>query len=102
MTFSGSNLVLRSWGESNREAETNANPGYVLLRYSILVLWACVASLLAGVLLWVYCVIRSARWLHDTVGNHLLTTPPSLTFTQMLNAVLRAPLGWFERTPQGR
>ncbi len=80
MVFSGSNLVLRSWGESNLEADTNANPGYFLLRYSILVLSACAASLLAGVLLWVYCVIRSARRLHDTVGSCLFndTTLPNI------------------------
>ncbi|KAF8340537.1 metal resistance protein YCF1 [Cantharellus anzutake] len=81
-----SNLVLRSWGEKNRETGTNTSPGHFLFLYSIPVLAACAASLLSGILLWVYCAVRSARALHDS----------------MLGAIFRAPLGWFERIPQGR
>ncbi|KAF8317395.1 hypothetical protein DL93DRAFT_2125118 [Clavulina sp. PMI_390] len=81
-----SNFALRSWGEYNEDTGENADPTPYLMWYGIWILASGLASLVSGFLLWVFCAVQSARYLHDS----------------MLTAVLRAPLGWFERTPMGR
>lgn len=60
-----SNLALRAWGETNQVADNDVAPGPYLLRYGLFILAAALSSFAAGVLLWVYCAVRSARRLHD-------------------------------------
>ncbi|KAF9269001.1 multidrug resistance-associated ABC transporter [Marasmius fiardii PR-910] len=80
------NLVLRSWGEHNREEGSNAGMFRYLLFYGVCSLSSVLCNFGAAVLIWVFCSIRSAQRLHDA----------------MLDALIRAPLGYFEITPTGR
>jgi ATP-binding cassette subfamily C (CFTR/MRP) protein 1 len=80
-----SNLTLRTWGEMNAEYGDNRGAfGYVLL-YGLWCLLGTLAGMTSVILIWVFCSLKSARKLHDS----------------MLHAVLRAPLSFFENTPTG-
>ncbi|KAJ8592180.1 P-loop containing nucleoside triphosphate hydrolase protein [Rhizopogon salebrosus TDB-379] len=82
-----STIMLRLWGEHNREAGTNVGLadkyflGYGFFNLASITLGAC-----AALLIWVFCSLRSSKHLHDS----------------MLNSVMRAPLSFFETTPTGR
>lgn len=80
------NNTLRAWGEHNREAGSNDGVGRYLVEYGALSLSSTIFSAAAAIIIWVFCSIRSARRLHD----------------QMLHAVMRAPMSFFEQTPTGR
>ncbi|KAI0352362.1 metal resistance protein YCF1 [Trametes cingulata] len=80
------NNTLRAWGEHNREAGDNAGAGVYLLGYGLFSLSSTLMGTAAAILIWVLCSIRSARRLHDA----------------MLNAIMHAPLTFFELTPTGR
>lgn len=95
-----SNLVLRDWGEDNERTGRNNHPFEYLMWYGIWIVFATISSLASGILLWVYCSVKSAEYLHDSV---CCRSPAEIRYSthtlQMLHAVLKAPLGWFERTP---
>ncbi|KAG2056246.1 multidrug resistance-associated ABC transporter [Suillus hirtellus] len=82
-----STVMLRLWGEHNREMGANAGLtdkyflGYGLSNLMAISLGAC-----AALLIWVFCSLRSSKHLHDS----------------MLHSVMRAPLSFFETTPTGR
>ncbi|KAG8788253.1 hypothetical protein FRC12_014784 [Ceratobasidium sp. 428] len=99
-----SNIALREWGNYNQRMGGNSDIGYYLFVYGMLGLGASLFSFLGSVLLWVYCAIKSARSLHDTVSSipRLLFGCMRLKQVQMLFAVLRSPLSFFEQTPMGR
>ncbi|KAI3619753.1 metal resistance protein ycf1 [Moniliophthora roreri] len=80
------NLVLRSWGEHNREVGSNDGMFKYLLVYGLATLSSVLLSGSSSIVIWVLCSVRSARRLHDA----------------MLDALLRAPLSYFELTPSGR
>jgi ATP-binding cassette, subfamily C (CFTR/MRP), member 1 len=82
-TFSiGANVTLMMWGNAGAAASV----GRYIAIYGICVALSAGASALSSLALWVYCTLRSARELHDS----------------MLVAVMRAPLSFFEITPTGR
>ncbi len=66
------NLVLRSWGEHNREMGSNAG----MLKYLIIYGAASLSSILLGgaaaILMWVLCSLRSAKRLHDAVSYSVI------------------------------
>ncbi|RDX54318.1 metal resistance protein YCF1 [Lentinus brumalis] len=80
------NNMLREWGNHNSEVSGNEGSGIYLLGYGLLSLSSTVLGAIAALLIWVLCSVRSARRLHDS----------------MLNAVMHAPLTFFELTPTGR
>ncbi|KAI0629229.1 metal resistance protein YCF1 [Trametes polyzona] len=80
------NNTLRAWGEHNREAGDNAGAGVYLLGYGLFSLSSTLLGTAAAILIWVLCSVRSARRLHDA----------------MLDAIMHAPLTFFELTPTGR
>ncbi|EKM50357.1 uncharacterized protein PHACADRAFT_263609 [Phanerochaete carnosa HHB-10118-sp] len=80
------NNTLRDWGEHNREEGSNRGVGRYLIEYGLFSLSSTLLSAAAAILIWVFCAIRSARRLHDS----------------MLYAVMRAPMSFFEQTPTGR
>ncbi|KAF8638952.1 hypothetical protein AX16_010426 [Volvariella volvacea WC 439] len=79
-------LVLRAWGEHNQEVGDNSDMFRFLLYYGLFSLLSTLLGGLSSVVLWVFCTLRSARKLHDS----------------MLNALMHAPLSYFELTPTGR
>lgn len=80
------NVVLKAWGEHNRETGSNSDMGKYLLAYGLSSLSATLLGAASAILMWVLIALRSARSLHDS----------------MLQSVLRAPLSFFEMTPMGR
>ncbi|KAG1838637.1 P-loop containing nucleoside triphosphate hydrolase protein [Suillus subalutaceus] len=82
-----STVMLKLWGEHNRE--TGANAGLTdkyFLGYGFFILVAISLNACAALLIWVFCSLRSSKYLHDS----------------MLHSVMRAPLSFFETTPSGR
>lgn len=82
----GANYVLKSWAQHNQEVGRNTETGKYLALYGLAIAASTLLSLFASVILWVWCVVRSARYLHDKV----------------LAALLRSPLSFFDITPSGR
>ena len=82
----GANYVLKSWAQHNQETGRNTETGKYLTLYGLAILASSLLSFFAAAILWVWCVLRSARYLHDKV----------------LAALLRSPLSFFDTTPSGR
>lgn len=61
------NNTLRAWGEHNREVGSNRGIGKYLLGYGLFSLSSTLLGAAAAILIWVFCSIRSARRLHDSV-----------------------------------
>nr|UYV50462.1 YCF1 [Agaricus brasiliensis] len=81
-----STFALRYWGEHNREQGSNEGMTTYLVVYGLFSLSSCLLGGLSSVMIWVYCALRSAKRLHDL----------------MLDALIKAPLSFFELTPTGR
>ena len=64
-----SNVVLRSWGEHNREEGSNQGMGRYLLAYGISSLASVILGAASAILMWVYISLRSARHFHDSVRS---------------------------------
>lgn len=70
-----STIMLRLWGEHNREAGTNVGLadkyflGYGLFNLASITLGAC-----AALLIWVFCSLRSSKHLHDSVSAMIPST----------------------------
>ena len=96
-------IVLRYWGEHNRKTGSNSGMLEYLLLYGGFSFGSSILGALSALLLWVYCALRSSRHLHDSVSTkakmHMDLTS---RFEQMLNALMHAPLSFFELTPTGR
>lgn len=61
-------LVLRYWGEHNRKIGGNDGMMQYLLLYGGFSFGSTLFGALSAILLWVYCALRSARHLHDSVS----------------------------------
>ncbi|KIJ21067.1 hypothetical protein PAXINDRAFT_106999 [Paxillus involutus ATCC 200175] len=80
-------LMLRVWGERNREAGSNTGlKDPYLLGYGFFNLMSIVLGGTGALLIWLCCSLRSSKYLHHA----------------MLDSVMRAPLSFFEMTPTGR
>ena len=99
-----STYMLRLWGESNRESGANAGlSDPYLLGYGFFNLVSILMSAAAGLLLWVLCTLRSSKFLHDGVCPSDIGKDVLMNHVwQMLESVMRAPLSFFETTPNGR
>ncbi|KAF8586432.1 metal resistance protein YCF1 [Ramaria rubella] len=80
------NVTLKQWGEHNQEVGNNSGMSLYLLLYGLCSTATILSSLVGTLLLFVFCTLRSARLLHNS----------------MLLAVMRAPMSFFEQTPTGR
>ncbi|TIB16346.1 hypothetical protein E3P89_00354 [Wallemia ichthyophaga] len=76
-------VVLKNWGEANNNGEANGIK--YLLEYFACGLLSAIFMFITAFLLWAVCSIKCSKHLHD----------------DMFHAVMRAPLGYFERTPVG-
>ncbi|CCD27007.1 ATP-binding cassette glutathione S-conjugate transporter YCF1 NDAI_0J01150 [Naumovozyma dairenensis CBS 421] len=77
---------LKHWSEINTKYGSNPHAPRYLLIYLLLGITSALFTLIQTVILWVFCTIQGSRYLH----------------TLMTNAVLRAPMSFFETTPIGR
>lgn len=64
------NLTLRNWGEHNRKSGSNTDVMRYLIVYGAFSLFSTLFGGSAAVTLWVFCILRSARRLHDSVGKY--------------------------------
>ncbi|GAA5971441.1 hypothetical protein JCM11641_008352 [Rhodosporidiobolus odoratus] len=76
---------LKSWSQHNNETSDNGSLTYYLGIYGAIGAAASLMFFINGILLYSFCVIRSARYMHDS----------------MFNAVIRSPMIFFESTPLG-
>ncbi|KAF9054330.1 multidrug resistance-associated ABC transporter [Panaeolus papilionaceus] len=79
-------ITLKYWGEHNREVGSNDGMFKYLLVYGAFSLSATLLGAMSAIIMWVFCALRSSKRLHDG----------------MLEALLAAPLSFFELTPTGR
>ncbi len=63
------NNTLRAWGEHNREEGANQSVGKYLVGYGAFSLLSIILGAAAAIIIWVFCSIRSARQLHDSVSD---------------------------------
>lgn len=63
-----STLVLRSWSEYNQEMGENSSTMRYLAYYAILGLVQILLGFISTVILRVYCALKSAKHLHETVS----------------------------------
>lgn len=73
-----STLTLRYWGEHNREVGSNDGMFKYLLAYGTLSLSASILGGISAIIMWVYCALRSARKLHDSVSRAVVNCLPEL------------------------
>lgn len=66
-------LTLRYWGEHNQQLGNNSGMFQYLLVYGLFSFSSSFLGATSGIILWVYCTVRSAKQLHDSVRsqNHL-------------------------------
>ena len=62
-------LTLRYWGEHNQELGNNSSMFKYLLVYGLFSLSSSILGGISAILMWVYCALRSARYLHDSVRS---------------------------------
>ena len=60
-------LTLRYWGEHNQELGNNSSMFKYLLVYGLLSISSSILGGISSIIIWVYCALRSARHLHDSV-----------------------------------
>ena len=63
-------LTLRYWGEHNQELGNNSSMFNYLLVYGLFSLSSSMLGGISAIIMWVYCALRSARHLHDSVRSH--------------------------------
>lgn len=82
----GANLWLKHWSGKNLEDGANNNVWVYLAIYALIGWSGTVFAFLQTMVMWVYCGIRSARYLHSS----------------MLESVIKSPMSFFDTTPLGR
>lgn len=80
------NVWLKHWSEVNTEYDGNPHIAYYLGIYLCLGLGASFVTVIQTFIMWMCCIVESAKKLHH----------------DMLISVVRAPMSFFETTPLGR
>ena len=81
-----SNLWLKVWGAANERGEANNKLGLYLGVYGVIGLTFSAIVVAQNIVVWILCAIRSSRVLHN----------------DLLSAVMRSPMSFFDTTPLGR
>lgn len=81
-----SNVWLKTWGDSNTKNDANLHVGYYLGIYAALGVVSAAMTVVQNLVAYVYINTKAARILHEN----------------MLHAVVRAPMAFFETNPLGR
>ena len=63
-------LTLRYWGEHNQQLGNNSGMFQYLLVYGLFSFSSSILGATSAIILWVYCTVRSAKQLHDSVRSH--------------------------------
>ena len=63
-------LTLRYWGEHSQQLGNNSGMFQYLLVYGLFSFSSSILGATSAIILWVYCTVRSARQLHDSVRSH--------------------------------
>lgn len=66
------NVTLKQWGEHNQKMGDNSGMSSYLLLYGLCSTATILSSLIGTILLFVFCTLRSAKYLHDAVSFLLL------------------------------
>lgn len=82
----GSNVWLKHWSSNNSQDGANNNVWLYLSIYALIGWSATIFAFLQTMVMWVYCAIRSAKYLHSS----------------MLESVVKSPMSFFDTTPLGR
>lgn len=82
----GANLWLKHWSGKNLVDGANNNVWVYLAIYALIGWSGTASAFLQTMTMWVYCGIRSARFLHSS----------------MLESVIKSPMSFFDTTPLGR
>ncbi|CEP10034.1 hypothetical protein [Parasitella parasitica] len=82
----GSNVWLKHWSGNNSQDGANNNVWLYLGIYALIGWSATIFAFLQTMVMWVFCAIRSARYLHSS----------------MLESVVKSPMSFFDTTPLGR
>ncbi|OAD00212.1 hypothetical protein MUCCIDRAFT_166009 [Mucor lusitanicus CBS 277.49] len=82
----GSNIWLKHWSSNNSQDGANNNVWLYLGIYALIGWSATIFAFLQTMVMWVFCAIRSARYLHSS----------------MLESVVKSPMSFFDTTPLGR
>lgn len=64
-----STVVLRAWGEHNRESGSNSDLGKYLFAYGMSSLVSVLLGAASAIIVWVFISLRSAQKLHDSVSG---------------------------------
>lgn len=81
-----SSLWLKYWSDQNQKSGSNDRVWVYLGIYAAIGWSSVIFTVLQTLVLWVFCAIRSAKFLH----------------ADMLTGVLRSPMSFFDTTPLGR
>lgn len=82
----GSNVWLKHWSSNNTQDGTNNRVWLYLGIYALIGWSATIFAFLQTMIMWVFCAIRSAKYLHSS----------------MLTSVVKSPMSFFDTTPLGR
>lgn len=82
----GANLWLKHWSGKNLNEGANNHVWFYLGIYALIGWSGTIFAFLQTMTMWVYCAIRSARYLHSS----------------MLESVIKSPMSFFDTTPLGR
>ena len=76
------NVTLKQWAEHNQQVGSNKGMSVYLILYGLCSLATCLASMVGAITLFVFCTLRSAEYLHDSVSLHRFLS--KLKFTAAL------------------
>lgn len=82
----GTSVWIKYWSSNNLEDGENKHVWLYLGVYALIGWSSTIFAFLQTMVMWVFCAIRSARFLHSS----------------MLEAVVRSPMFFFDTTPLGR
>jgi ATP-binding cassette subfamily C (CFTR/MRP) protein 1 len=82
----GSNVWLKHWSSNNTQDGANNRVWLYLSIYALIGWSTTIFAFLQTMTMWVFCAIRSAKYLHSS----------------MLTSVIKSPMSFFDTTPLGR
>lgn len=82
-------LTLRAWGEHNQASGNNSGMMKYLLLYGLFSFSQSVLGAVAATTMWVFCALKSARKLHDSVSTSILRSVYAFFFFWLIHLLCR-------------